>query len=96
MDKNQKLLGFFGPVFGGFSPEADPGTLKIGLSAKNGAECTQNQPRRPILKPFHRGSGGGLCFRTQPESARPKREGPLKRPRCPRTQGSFKRTPGFF
>jgi len=45
-------------------PETDPRTLKIGLSAKNGAGCTQNQPRRPILRPlrvvFRSGLGGGM------------------------------------
>jgi len=73
-----KFLGFFWPVFGGFSPETDPKTLEIGLSAKNGAECTQNQPRRPIPRPlrgvFRRGLGGGVCFRTQPYGPVLKRE----------------------
>ena len=32
--------------------ELGPGTLLDGPGPENGAERTQNQPRRPILKPF--------------------------------------------
>ena len=85
--KFSKILGFFWPVFGGFSPETDPKTLEIGLSAKSGAECTQNQPRRPIPMPFRGvfrcGLGGGMFT-----DAAKRTPGFLKR-----TPGSFKRTP---
>jgi len=62
--QNQNFWVCFGPVFVGFSTETDPKTIKIRLSAKNNAECTQNQPRRPILRQlrgfFLCGLGGGI------------------------------------
>jgi len=65
--KKEEKLKTFRPVFGGFSPEADPKTLNIAPSARNGAECTQNQPRRPILRPFREvfglGAGGNAKTR---------------------------------
>ena len=39
-------------VFGWFPAELGPETRSNGSGSKNGAERTQNQPRRPILRPF--------------------------------------------
>ncbi len=39
-------------VFGRFPAELGPKTRSNGSGSKNGAECTQNEPRRPIIKPF--------------------------------------------
>ena len=45
-------LKIVGPVFLGFRQEIDPRTPQNGFSSKSGAEFAQNQPRRPILRPF--------------------------------------------
>ena len=71
-------IKIFGPVLRRVSPETDPKTLEIGISSKNGAERTQNQPRRPIPRPFRGdfrcGLGGGM-FTDAAIWARPKKGG---------------------
>ena len=44
------IIFIFG--FGRFPAELGPETRSTGSGSKNGAERTQNQPRRPILRPF--------------------------------------------
>ena len=39
-------------IFGHFPAELGSRTVLNGFSLKNGAEFTQNHPRRPILRPF--------------------------------------------
>jgi len=41
-----------GGAFGPFMAELGPGTPLNGSGPKNGAERAQQQPRRPILRPF--------------------------------------------
>ncbi len=44
-------LGFW-PIFGPLGPTAGPGSPGNGPASKNGAGCTKNQPRRPIISPI--------------------------------------------
>ena len=52
-------IKIFGTVFLGFSQEIDPGTPLDGPAAPRTSICTKNRPRRPILRPFRCGLGGG-------------------------------------
>ena len=63
-------IKIFGPVFRGFSPEIAPGTPLDRPGAPRTSICTKSQPRRPILKPFRCGLGGGYVFGRSHETLR--------------------------
>ncbi len=50
-DKMTNPAPDFWPIFGPLEPTAGPGSHGTGSGSKTSPGCTNNQPRRPILRP---------------------------------------------